>query len=183
MNKPTLEPTPRSRLEKVLDSNILTFLPSMLVIATAANPLVRELGFWLGLAVAVVISVTLTIILTMPLIPAKKRRVAMDAEQGIFECAHREKGSALKGRWAQGYAKAEPHRLLFQAKTGITGPATGPVEVYSAPTPLAEPTKAPWAVFPKGRIVALDTDKGVVELAATPASLALLEERCRREVT
>jgi hypothetical protein len=182
MNKPTLEPTPRSRLEKVSDSSILTLLPSLLVIVTVMNPLMRELGFWLGLAVTISISATLTIILSLPLIPAKKRRVAMDADQGIFECAHREKGSALKGRWAQGYAKAEPNRLLFQAKTGVTGPVTGPVEVYSAPTPLAESTKAPWGVFPKGRIIALNTDKGVVELAATPASLVLLAERCLGQV-
>jgi hypothetical protein len=183
MNKPTIEPTPRSRLEKVSDSSILSFLPSLLVIMTAMNPLMQELGFWPGLAVTIAISAILTIILTLPLIPAKKRRVAMDADQGIFECAHREKGSALKGRWAQGYAKAEPDRLLFQAKTGVTGPATGPVEVYSAPTPVAEPTKAPWGVFPKGRIIALNTDKGVIEIAATPASLLLLKERCRGEVS
>jgi hypothetical protein len=149
---------------------------------TVMNPLMHELGFWLGLAVTIAISATLTIILTLPLIPAKKRRVAMDADQGIFECAHREKGSALKGRWAQGYAKAEPGKLLFQAKTGLTGPLVGAIEVYSAPTPLGEPRKAPWAVLPKGRIVALKTDKGIVELAASRTGLVLLRERCLGEV-
>lgn len=183
MEKPTLEPTPRSRLEKVYDSTVLTFLPSLLVLVTVMNPLVQELGFWLGLAVTIAIGAALTIILTLPLIPAKKRRVAMDADQGIFECAHRERGSALKGRWAHGYAKAEPVRLLFQAKTGVTGPGAGPIEVYSAPTPLEESTKAPWGVFPKGRLISLNTDKGVVELAATPASLLLLREQCRGEVS
>jgi hypothetical protein len=183
MNEPTLEPTPRSRIEKIFDSNILTFLPSMLVLVTVMNPLVEKFGFWLGLVVAIAISTTLAIILSMPLVPVKKRRVAMDAELGIFECAHREQGSALKGRWAQGYANVETDRLLFQAKSGMTGPAIGPVEVYSALTILGEPTKAPWAVFPKGRIVVLQTDKGVVELAASSASLALLRERCRGEVS
>jgi hypothetical protein len=161
----------------------LTFIPALLVIMTVMNPLLQELGFWLGLAVAIAIVATLTVVLSLPLIPAKKRRIAMDADRGIFECVHREKGLALKGRWAQGYAKAEPGRLLFQAKTGVTGPAAGPVEVYSAPTPLAEPAKAPWGVFPKGRIIALNTDKGVIELAASPASLLLLRERCRGEVS
>ncbi|MBT2550852.1 hypothetical protein [Arthrobacter sp. ISL-65] len=182
MNQPTIEPTSRSRLEKVFDSNILTFASSLLVISTVMNPLIQELGFWLGLAVTIAIIATLTIVLSLPLIPAKKRRVAMDADKGIFECAHREKGSALKGRWAQGYAKAEPGRLLFQAKTGMTGPATGPIEVYSALTSLAEPTKAPWAVFPRGKIITLNTDKGVIELATTPGSLVLLRERCLGEV-
>ncbi|WP_432395390.1 hypothetical protein ACRQ5B_15480 [Pseudarthrobacter sp. L19] len=183
MTKATLEPTPRSRLEKAYDSNILTFIPSLLVMMTVMNPLIHELSFWLGLAATIAIGATLTIILTLPLIPVKKRRVTTDADKGIFECAHREKGSALKGRWALGYAKAEPDRLLFQAKTGVIGPAAGPIEVYAGPTPIGEPTKAPWGVFPKGMILELNTDKGVVELAATPASLRLLGERCRGEVS
>ena len=183
MEKPTLKPTPRSRLEKVYDSTALTFLPTLLVVVTVMDPLVQKLGFWLGLVVAIAISVTLTLILSLPLIPAKKRRVALDADQGVFECAHRERGSALKGRWARGYAKAEPDRLLFQTKAGATGPVAGPIEVYSALAPLGEPTKAPWGVFPKGKLISLNTDQGVVDLAATPASLLLLRERCRGEVS
>jgi hypothetical protein len=179
MNEPTLEPTPRSRIEKLYDSSILTFLPSTLVVATLLNPLTDKLGFWLGLGTTMAIIVALTIALAVPVIPYIKRRKAMDAEQGVFECSHREPGSALKGRWAPGYAKAEPGRLLFQSKTGITGPPAGRVEVYSAPTPLGEPTKASWAVFPRGKILALNTDQGVVELAAAPTSLVLLKERCQ----
>jgi hypothetical protein len=179
MNEPTLEPTPRSRIEKLYDSSILTFLPSTLVVATLLNPLTEKLGFSLGMGAAIAIIVVLTMIVTVPIIPYIKRRRAMDAEQGIFECSHREPGSALKGRWAPGYAKAEPGKLLFQAKTGMTGPPAGRVEVYSAPTPLSELTKAPWAVFPKGKILVLNTDKGVIELAATPTSLVLLKERCQ----
>lgn len=182
MSGSELEPTPRGRIEKILDPNILAYLPPVLVVAAGMNSWMKEFGFGLGLAVTVAVSLALTIILSVPFLAAKKRRIALDAERGIFECAHREKGSLLKSRWAQGYAKAEPGRLLFQAKTGITGPLAGAVEVYSSPTPLGEPTKAPWTVFPKGRIVALNTDKGVVELAASPTSLALLRERCLGEV-
>ncbi|MFC9352038.1 hypothetical protein [Arthrobacter sp. NPDC057013] len=182
MNEPELEPTPRGRIEKILDPNFLAILPPVVVVAAGMNSWMKDFGFWLGLTVTIAASLALTIILTMPLLAAKKRRIALDAERGIFECAHREKGSVLKGRGAQGYAKAEPGRLLFQAKTGVTGPLAGSVEVYSAPTPFGEPIKAPWAVLPKGRIVALNTDKGVVELAASPASLALLRERCLGEL-
>jgi hypothetical protein len=35
--------------------------------------------------------------------------------------------------------------------------------------------------IPKGKILALNTDKGVVELAATPISLVLLKERSQGE--
>jgi hypothetical protein len=182
MNEPALEPTPRGRIEKILDTNILAILPAVVVVAGGMNSWMKDSGFWLGLTVTIAASLALTAILTMPLMAAKKRRITMDGQRGIFECAHREKGSALKGRWAQGYAKAEPGKLLFQAKTGLTGPLIGTIEVYSAPTPLGEPRKAPWAVFPKGSIVALNTDKGVVELAASPTGLVLLRERCLGEV-
>jgi hypothetical protein len=178
-NEPTLEATPISRIEKLYDSSILTFLPTTLVIATLLDPLTEKLGFWLGSGAAIAISVAPTVIVTVPVIPYIKRRRAMDAEQGIFECSRREPGSALKGRWAPGYAKAEPSQLLVQAKTGMTGRPAGRVEVYSAPTPLGGRTKAPWAVFPKGKILVLNTDKGVIELAATPTSLVLLKERCQ----
>ena len=80
-----------------------------------------------------VASAALAVLIALPVISIKKRRAALDAKRGLFECAHREIGSALKQRWAIGYAKAEPGRLLFQAKTGVTGRLVGSIEVYSQP--------------------------------------------------
>jgi uncharacterized membrane protein YkgB len=55
----------------------------MLVVVTLLNPLTEKLGLWLGMGAAMAIIVTLTIIVTVPVIPYIKRRRAMDAEQGI----------------------------------------------------------------------------------------------------
>jgi hypothetical protein len=136
------------------------------------------MGFWLSLVIIALAVAAVTVLVALPVIPIKKRRAALDAQRGLFECAHREVGSALKQRWAIGYAKAEPGRLLFQAKTGVTGRLAGPVEIYSQLRVMAEPAKAPFSAFPRGKVITLSTDKGVVELAAAPSSLELLAERC-----
>ena len=62
-------------------------------------------------------------------------------------------------KWALGYAKAEPGKLLFQAKTGVTGSVAGPVEVYSELRLVSQAEKAPWTVFPKGSVIVLSTSR------------------------
>jgi hypothetical protein len=52
------------------------------------------------------------------------------------------------------------------------------VEIYAAPALVRERVKAPWSAFPRGKVATLATDKGTVELAATPASIDLLVGRC-----
>lgn len=183
MNEATLQPTPRSRVEKIYDSNIDNFLSIMLVVPLVVGPLKDAFGYWPAFGIGVALGLALTVILRLPVIPVKRRRVARDAEQGIFECAHREKGSALKSRWSPGYAKAEPGRLIFQSKTGLTGSPAGPIEIYSAPVPVGEQVKAPWSAFPRGRIATLETDKGNVEIAASVASLEMLVQRCLGQVS
>ncbi len=168
-----MEPTPQSWLERAYDWN-LAMLPGLFFFLAAFEPLREELGYWLALVITLAAALALTLIVSLPSIPLKKRRVARDAEQGIFECAHREPGSSLKDKWALGYAKAEPGRLLFQAKTGTIGPLVGRVETYSGLRVLSPPAKSPWSVFPRGRVITLSTDKGTVELAATPSGLSLL---------
>jgi hypothetical protein len=123
----------------------------------------------------------LAILVSLPFVRRQKQRAALDAEQGLFECAHRESGSPLRRSWALGYAKAEPGRLLFQAKTGMTGALAGPIEIYSELRPIDQPAKAPWSTFPRGKVITLSTHKGTVELAASPASLRLFAERCLRD--
>jgi hypothetical protein len=178
MNEPTLKPAPRGLIEKIFDWNIVTCLSIGLLMPLVLGPLTDAVGYWPAVGIGAIIIAVVSVILSLPVIPLKRRRVARDAEQGIFECAHRERGSALKGRWALGYAKAEPGRLLFQAKTGLAGSPTGPVEIYAAPILVGEPVKAPGSAFPRGRIATLETDKGTVELAASPASIDLLVNRC-----
>jgi hypothetical protein len=150
MSEPKLEPVPRGWLEKAYDANILTTLPVVLLILVVLDPLNDQMGYWPTLAIIIVASAALAVLVSLPVLPIKKRRAALDAELGVFECAHREVGSALKQRWAIGYAKAEPGRLLFQAKTGVTGRLAGPIESYSQLRAMGEPAKAPWSAFPRG---------------------------------
>ncbi|MET1156395.1 hypothetical protein [Arthrobacter sp.] len=176
LNEPDLTPTPRSRVEKFYDSNLVNFLAIALLMQLVLGPLTDAFGYWPAVGIGVVLILVVTVIISLPVIPLRKRRVARDAEQGTFECAHREPGSALKGRWAGGYAKAEPGRLLFQS--GAAGSLSGRVEVYDGPILAGEPVKAPWSAFPRGRVATLETDKGTVEIAASPASIDLLVGRC-----
>ncbi|UKA77322.1 hypothetical protein [Arthrobacter sp. FW306-07-I] len=173
MQQQDLNPAPRGWLEKANDSSIGMFLFIPLFLGVFFS-LKDAIGDWAAAAIAVLASLALQTVLALLIAPATRKRVALDAEQGIFECAHRERASSLKRRWAMGYAKAEPGRILFQARTGMTGPVFGPVEIYSEPRAVSEPLKAPWTVFPRGRLIELSTDKGNIELAASPSSLNLL---------
>lgn len=64
MNEPELEPTPRGRIEKILDPNFLAILPPVVVVAAGMNSWMKDFGFWLGLTVTIAASLALTIILT-----------------------------------------------------------------------------------------------------------------------
>lgn len=180
MIEQNLEPTPRGWIEKAYDANVFTMLTVALLVLVL-YPLNDRVGYWLSLVIIALAVAAISVLVALPFIPIKKRRAARDAQLGLFECAHRELGSSLKGRWALGYAKAEPQRLMFQAKTGVIGNLAGPVEIYSEPRPVGELVKAPWSAFPRGKVITLATDRGIVELAASPASLDLLAERCLRD--
>lgn len=177
MSELNLNPTPRGWLEKAYDSNVLFMLPLGVLVA-AQGPLSEKVGYWPAVAISILFSAALSILISLPVVPLRRRRAALDAEKGLFECAHRERGSSLRGRWAVGYAKAEPGSLLFQAKTGVSGSPAGRIEIYSGPRVIGKPEKAPWSVFPRGQVITLSTDRGTVELAASPSSLQLLAERC-----
>ena len=180
MIEPSLESTPRGWIEKAYDANVFTLLTVALLVPVL-YPLNDRVGYWLALVIMALAVAAVSVLVALPVIPIKRRRAALDAERGLFECAHREAGSALKQRWALGYAKAEPGRLLFQAKTGVTGRLVGPIETYSQLQVMGESAKAPFSAFPRGKVMTLSTDKGTVELAASPASLDLLAERCLRD--
>jgi hypothetical protein len=176
-----LNPSPRGWLEKAYDANI-GIMPPIFIFIVAFSPLREILGFWAALAIVVLSGIASLVILRQLVAPVRKRRKAFDAGQGLFECALREKEStSYKSKWAIGYVKAEPGRLVFQAKSGITGPLFGPVDTYSGIREIGQPIKAPWSVVPRGSLITLGTDKGTVELATTSSGLDLLTKRYRAE--
>lgn len=176
MRQQDLSPAPRGRLEKLRDANVFSSL-LIVIMVWLFFPLQESIGLWPALAVLVPVNLAVGLLMDLLFRPLKRRRIELDAEQGLFECAHREEGSALRRKWALGYAKAEPGKLLFQAKTGVIGSVAGPVEIYSEPRLISDAVKAPWTVFPRGSVVVLSTNKGRIELAASPSSLNLLTER------
>lgn len=176
MRQEDLSPAPRGRLEKLQDANVFNSLLTGIMVWVFFS-LQESIGLWSALAVLVPVNLSVGLVIDLLFRLLKRRRIALDAEQGLFECAHREQASALRRRWQMGYAKAEPGKLIFQAKTGITGPVIGPVEIYSEPRVISEAVKAPWTAFPKGSVVVLSTNRGSIELAAAPSSLNLLAER------
>jgi len=177
MREPDLEPTRRSRLERAYDA--FGSLPLVVLASILFVPLQAILGWWPTLIIVITAGLVLiTAIQLIVLAPLRKKRTAEDAERGLFECAHREPGSGLRSRWARGYARAEPRRLIFQLGASENGPLAGPMEIYSAPKAIGEPVKAPWTVFPGGLVMTIDSDNTTFQLAASRASLALLNERC-----
>ncbi len=177
MREPDLEPTPRSRLERAYDA--FGSWPLVVLAGVLFVPLQSVLGWWPTLVVVVATGIVLiTVIELIVIAPLRKKRAVRDTERGLFECAHREPGSGLRGRWARGYAKAEPNRLIFQLGASENGPLAGPLEIYSFPTVIGEPAKAPWTVFPGGRVMTIRSDNTTLQLAASQASLKLLNERC-----
>ncbi|MFJ5696592.1 hypothetical protein [Arthrobacter sp. NPDC093139] len=172
-----INPVPRSWPEKAQDLNldVLVLIP---VLTAVFQTLQDPMGFWPAVAIVALIFVVMVLLLGLLIAPIRRKRMALDAEHGVFECTHRERGSPLRRKWATGYAKAEPGRLLFQAKTGITGSLAGPLVTYTELDVVSQPTKAPWGIFPRGRVIELSTDKGTVELAASASSMDLLIKRC-----
>lgn len=177
MREPDLEPTQRSRLERAYDA--VGSLPLVVLAGILVAPLQAVLGWWPTLVIVITAGVVLmTAIQLIVIAPLRKKRAAQDAERGLFECAHREPGSGLRSRWARGYARAEPNRLIFQLGASENGPLAGPMEIYAAPAAIGEPVKAPWTVFPGGLMVTISSGNTTLQLAASRASLALLNERC-----
>ncbi|WP_323959358.1 hypothetical protein GC088_12595 [Arthrobacter sp. JZ12] len=107
-----LDPEPRGWLEKAQDFNIPTFV--VIGFAVPVSLSLREaIGFWPAVALVTLVSISVVLLLGRILRPQQLKRIAADAERGLFECAHRERGSTLRGRWVLGYVKAEPGKFLF----------------------------------------------------------------------
>lgn len=176
MRQQDLSPAPRGSFEKLQDANVPTYL-LIVILVSLFSPLQESIGFWPAFATVVLAGFAALQLVELLLRPVKRKRLALDAEQGLFECAHREEGPALRQNWALGYVKAEPGKVLFQAKTGFTGSVAGSVEIYSEPQLVSPAVRAPWTVFPGGSVIVLSTNKGSIELAASASSLSLLTER------
>lgn len=176
MQEQNLSPAPKGRLEKLQAANVPNSILGVILVFAALR-LQEHIGFLLAVAATIPVVVAASLVFEALVAPSKKRRIAKGAERGLFECAQREQGSAFKRRWAFGYAEAQPGKILFQAKTGVIGSVAGPVASYSEPRIVDDEVRAPWMVYPRGRVVAVSTDQGSIEIAASSSSIKLLIER------
>jgi hypothetical protein len=178
MAEPNLDVTRRGWVEKADDLSIGTALIVFLVFLIF-YPLQERVGFWSALVIVILIGLALTVVITMSVVPLKRRRAEQDAKKGIFHCVFRERDSpSYEGRWNQGYAQAMPRQIIFQEATATLGTLSGSPRVYSGIRKVSDPTRAPWWVWSRGAVITMDTDNGEVELAATRENLNLLTERC-----
>ncbi|MFC9352856.1 hypothetical protein [Arthrobacter sp. NPDC057013] len=174
----TLRPTPRSRREKACHwlADGVSFLAVL-----GANLVWPDTGFWSALLVAVVFPLLVLLLFGGLATPARKARLALDAERGLIECASRQPKAppgSLQDRWKPGYAEVRHGHIRFQALYGDMEEAAGPINVFqvlSSPQPVPMPQKRPADVKRGWKIVSMDTDQGPLQLAASQASLSLLD--------
>ena len=65
----------------------------MALLVPVLYPLNDRVGYWLALVIMALAVAAVSVLVALPVIPIKRRRAALDAERGLFECAHREAGS------------------------------------------------------------------------------------------
>lgn len=107
----------------------------LMFIAIFASSVFREvLGFWESLAVMAAIVGLGTLFVARKANPEIMARRALDAEQGLLECAVRYADAhpdSLRGRWLPGFAEVTKGRRRFQPDYAETGSPSGRVTEFS----------------------------------------------------
>lgn len=176
----TLKPTPRGRWERALNSSQWW----LMFIAIFASSVFREvLGFWESLAVMAAIVGLGTLFVARKANPEIMARKALDAEQGLLECAIRYADAhpdSLRGRWLPGFAEVTEGRMRFQPDYAEAGSPSGRITEFSDVVIrglVSPPPKRPPEVKRRWQIIVLGTDKGELHVAAGDTGLQLLEDR------
>ena len=175
-----LRPAPRGRWEKILPRS----LGLLVFLATSTSSLLSEnFGFWGSTTMSFGAFGLGAFLLALLAAPQRKERLAHDAERGIIECAIRYPDShtgSIRHRWLPGFAEVTCGVVRFQPDLVGEGDPAGTIRPFFDVIlrgPVEPPVKRPADVKRGWRIVALDTDEGLLHLAAGDAGLQLLEER------
>lgn len=176
------KPSPKGKWEKALDSSQFWLLPIALIVATSLR---NTLGFWLSLLVTVCVMGGGTFFLRLPATAERNRRLEEDARSGVIECAIRYPGASpgsLGAGWSSGFAEVSDGTIKFQATYGMAVQRKGSVTVFRDPHPMGDrelSDRRMLALRRANRVIAVRTDKGEIELAATGESLKSLEDHLR----
>ena len=173
----TLRPTPRSRREKVYDwlASGVSFLAVL-----GTNLAWPDAGFWSALVAAVVFPLLALLLFGWLATPARKARLALDANRGLIECSTRQPNAppgSLQDRWKPGYAEVHSGLIRFQGLYGDMEEAAGPISVFRVQSPpqlVTMPQRRPADVKRGWKLVSMDTDQGPLQLAASEDGLKLL---------
>lgn len=176
----TLGPAPRGRWEKILPRS----LGLLVFLATSTSSLLHEnFGFWESMTMSFGTFGLGAFLLARLAAPQRKERLAHDAERGIIECAIRYPDShpdSIRRRWLPGFAQVTRGAVRFQPDLVGEGDPAGTIRPFFdviLKGPVGPPAKRPAEVKRGWRIVALDTDEGLLHLAAGETGLQLLEDR------
>lgn len=176
------KPSPKGKWEKVLDSSQFWLLPVAVGVAISLR---STLGFWLSLLVAVGVMGGGTFFLRLPAAAERNRRLHEDAQLGVIECAIRYPGAlpgSLRGGWSSGFADISDGTIKFQTAFDMAGQRKGSVTVLGDLHPLGDRAFSDKRTLRRAnRVIAVKTDKGEIELAATRESLKFVEERFLHE--
>lgn len=177
------KPSPKRKWEKALDSSQFWLLPIALIVATSLR---NTLGFWGSLLVALGVMGAGTFLLRLPAVAERNRRLEDDARSGVIECAIRYPGAvpgSLGAGWSSGFAEVSDGTIKFQSAFDMASQRKGSVTVFGDLHSLGERAlsdKMMRALRGANRVIAVDTDKGEIELAATGESLKSVEDRLPR---
>lgn len=179
--------TPKSRLERIADHSIW-WLP--LVALIPANILMPNADLLPRLAVGSLVLLIVGGVMGTEVRRRKTARLARDAEDyGIIDCLIRYPKAmpgSLRERWAPGSADLKPGKIIFRPNNSLEPfgkEQTGTprlIEVRSVPEKLELLRNDRRMLRASAQVIRLDTDQGVIELAADRMSLGALMERVYR---
>jgi len=179
--------TPKSRLERIADHSIwwlpfVAFIPANVLLPDADLPLKLAVG---SLAVLIIAGVMATEV-------GRRRtaRLTKDIEDyGIIDCLIRypkAMAGSLRERWAPGSAELKHGSITFRPNNSLEpfgkeqSGTPRVLEVRSVPAYLELQRNERKLLRGSAQVIRLDTDQGVIELAADRMSLSALTQRVYR---
>jgi hypothetical protein len=179
--------TPKSRLERIADHSIW-WIPFVALLP--ASILLPEADLLPRLALSFLVVLLVGCPLSIEVRRRRADRLAKDAEDyGIIDCLIRYPKAlpgSLRERWAPGSAELKHGAIVFRPINSLepfgTDQAGAPQvhEVHSDPEQLELPRNERRMLRGRQQVIRLDTDKGVIELAADRMSLGTLTQRVYR---
>jgi hypothetical protein len=178
-----IERAPRGRWERIFSwASVGTLFPTLVV-----GDLLEGLGlsWWERIGVVALLIGGTTYLLSRPASAERALRLDADLRNGILDCALRFPRSvpgSLGDLWDPGVARVEELTLTFQTRLGdAAGSPAGRVRTFTG-AGLAGETFDPPARRPQGlgrgwTLVHVQTDSGLLQVAATRRGAAYLEDR------